>query len=350
MNNNEFEIAGQKIGHGRPVYIIAEMSANHNQDFEQAVALIKAAKDSGADAIKLQTYTPDTITLDVDTPPFRIEGTIWNGQTLHSLYAKAYTPWEWFPRLQKIAKDEGLDFFSSPFDPTAVEFLESLAVPAYKVASFELVDLPLLELIAHTGKPIIMSTGMASLAEIDEAIQAIRNTGNNQLALLKCTSAYPAPLEEMNLKTMPHIAATFGVHVGISDHTMDSVVPVAATALGAAIIEKHLTLSRSVNGPDSSFSMEPAEFERMVQAVRETEKSLGQISYEVTEQQRACKFYRRSLFAVQDIRQGEEITSLNVRSIRPGNGLHPRFLHKIIGKNARVNIAKGTPLEWNLLD
>ena len=346
---NDFEIAGREIGPSHPVYIVAEMSANHNQRFEQAVEIIHAAKKAGADAIKLQTYTPDTITINADTEPFIVKGTIWNGQKLYNLYRTAYTPWDWQPQLKKIAENEGLGFFSTPFDSTAVDFLESMQVSAYKIASFEIVDIPLIDRIAQTGKPIIMSTGMATLGEIDEAVRTIRANSESSLALLKCTSAYPAPLNEMNLQTLGHLAATFGVPVGISDHSMNSIVPAVSTALGASIIEKHFTLSRAVSGPDSAFSLEPAEFSAMVQTVRETEEALGRVCYGVTASQEDCKRHRRSLFVIEDIRKGEKFTERNVRSIRPGNGLHPRYLNDIIGRTARVDIAKGTPLEWNLL-
>ncbi|MDD5759117.1 MAG: pseudaminic acid synthase [Desulfobulbaceae bacterium] len=346
---NNFTIAGREIGPGHPVYIIAEMSANHNQSFEQAVEIILAAKKAGADAIKLQTYTPDTITLDADTEPFMVKGTIWQGQKLYDLYRKAYTPWEWQPRLQKIAEEQGIGFFSTPFDATAVDFLQSMSVSAYKVASFEVIDIPLIAKIAKTGRPIIMSTGMASLGEIDEAVRAVRANSASPLALLKCTSAYPAPPNEMNLQTLSHLATTFGVPVGISDHSMSSVVPIVATALGASIIEKHFTLSREVAGPDSAFSLEPDEFSSMVRSVREAEKTLGQISYEVTVAQEDCKRYRRSLFVVEDVKEGERFTEENVRSIRPGDGLLPKYLPQIVGGKARVTIAKGTPFAWNFL-
>jgi pseudaminic acid synthase len=325
------------------------MSANHHQEFEQAVKIIEAAKAAGADAVKLQTYTPDTITLDSDTPDFRIQGTIWHGQRLYDLYREAYTPWEWFPELRKVADGLGLQIFSSPFDLSAVDFLEDMQVPAYKVASFEIVDFPLLRKMAQTGKPIIMSTGMASLAEIDEAVQVVRKAGGGPLALLKCVSAYPAPAEEMNLRTIPHLAETFGVPAGLSDHTMSLAVPVAAVALGACIIEKHLTLSRALPGPDSAFSLEPDEFKAMVEAVRTAEKSLGEVSYEVTAQQKANRAFRRSLFIVQDMKCGEVFTAENVKSIRPGNGLHTRYLEEIIGRTVKKDIAKGTPLSWRLI-
>jgi len=344
------DINGRHIGVNHPTYIIAELSANHNQKFDQAFKLIKEAKDAGADAIKLQTYTPNTITIDCDNEFFRIgKGTIWEGKNQYELYKEAYTPWEWQPKLKKIANDLGMDLFSTPFDTTAVDFLEDMGVPAYKVASFELVDIPLIQYIAKTGKPIIMSTGMATLAEIDEAVTAAREAGCKDIALLKCTSTYPAQPEEMNLRTIPHMAEAFGVPVGLSDHTLGIAVPVAAVALGACIVEKHFTLSRSVPGPDSSFSIEPDEFKSMVVAIRTAEKALGKVSYKVTEQEGACRISRRSLFAVKDIKAGEVLTEQNVRSIRPGYGLHTRFLNKVIGKKAKIDIKCGTPLDLEML-
>jgi N-acetylneuraminate synthase len=338
------------VGRRYPVLIIAEMSANHNQDFDQAVQLIKAAKEAGADAVKLQTYTPDTITLDCDKEYFCIgKGTIWEGKNLYELYKDAYTPWEWQPKLRHIANDLGMDLFSSPFDKTAVDFLEKMHVPAYKVASFELVDIPLIQYIARTGKPIIMSTGMATLAEIEEAITVAREAGCKKIALLKCTSAYPAKPEEMNLYTIPHMADTFGVPVGLSDHNLSIAVPIAAVALGACIVEKHFTLSRSTLGPDSTFSLEPQEFKAMVDAIRTTEKALGDVSYEVTEHEAASRIFRRSLFVVKDVKAGEVLTEQNVRSIRPGYGLHTRFLDKVIGAKAKIDIKCGTPLALEMI-
>jgi N-acetylneuraminate synthase len=323
------------------------MSANHHQDFDQAVQIIRAAKEAGADAVKLQTYTPNTMTIDCANKCFQIgTGTIWEGRNLYDLYAEAYTPWDWQPKLKEIAYDLGLDLFSSPFDHTAVDFLEAMDVPAYKIASFEVVDLPLIRRVAQTGKPIIMSTGMASLAEIDEAVRTAREAGASQIALLKCTSAYPASPAEMNLRTIPHLAAAFGVPAGLSDHTLGIAVPVAAVALGACIVEKHLTLSRSIPGPDSAFSLEPQEFKDMVQAIRVAEQALGEVRYEVTEREAASRVFRRSLFAVQDIQAGELFTEENVRSIRPGNGLHPRYREKILGRRASQDINRGTPLAW----
>ena len=341
-----FQINGRLIASGCPVYVIAELSANHKQNYDQALRLVHAAKESGADAVKLQTYTPDTLTIDCDNEYFRIKGTIWEGKNLYDLYGEAYTPWDWQPKLKEIADGLGLDLFSTPFDSTAVDFLEQMGTPAHKVASFEIVDLPLLRKIAKTGKPIIMSTGMATLAEIDEAVQTVREAGGTQLALLKCTSAYPAQPEEMNLHTIPHLAEAFDVPVGLSDHTLDIAVPVAAVALGACIIEKHFTLSRADGGPDSAFSLEPHEFKAMVEAVRVAEKALGTVHYGVSEAEAKSRVFRRSLFVVKDVKAGEKLTNENVRSIRPGHGLHTRYLDEIVGRRAACNIKRGTPLAW----
>lgn len=342
-----FEINGRRLGPGLPTYIIAEMSANHHQELEQAVKIIEAAKAAGADAVKLQTYTPDTLTLDCDSAYFQITDTLWAGRRLYDLYGEAYTPWAWQPQLKEVANRLGLDLFSTPFDDTAVDFLERMGVPAYKVASFENVDLPLLRRIARTRKPIIMSTGMAELAEIDEAVRTIRDAGGSQLALLKCTSAYPAPPEEMHLRTIPHLAEAFHVPVGLSDHTLGIAVPVAAVALGACIVEKHLTLSRALPGPDSAFSLEPAEFKAMVDAIRTAEKALGSVHYGVSAQEAKSRLLRRSLFVVRDVTAGEAFTPENVRSIRPGHGLHTRYLPEILGRRASHDIPRGTPLRWS---
>ena len=343
-------INGRAIEQNRSVFIIAELSANHNHEFDQAVLLIRAAKEAGAEAVKLQTYTPDTLTIDCDNKYFEIGmGTIWEGRNLYDLYGEAYMPWEWQPKLKKVADDLGLDLFSSPFDPTAVDFLEDMGVPAYKIASFEIVDIPLIRKIASTGKPIIMSTGMATLAEIDEAVTTARESGCEQLALLKCTSAYPASPEEMNLRTIPHLAEAFQLPVGLSDHTLGIAVPVAAVALGACIIEKHFTLSRSVPGPDSAFSLEPEEFKAMVDAVRTAEKVLGTVHYGVSEREAASRIFRRSLFVVEDIQVGEVLTSKNVRSIRPGNGLAPKYLNDVLGRVAANTLKRGTPLTWDMV-
>jgi pseudaminic acid synthase len=342
-------IHGREVGPGHPVYIIAEMSANHRQDFDTAVRIMEAAKEAGADAVKLQTYTPDTLTIDSEKDLFRIRETIWKGVKLYDLYREAYMPWEWQPKLKGIADRLGMDLFSSPFDASAVDFLETLNVPAYKVASFELVDLPLLSRIAATRKPIILSTGMATKEEIEEALRAIGKAGGEEVCLLKCTSAYPAPPEEMNLRTLPDLSEAFGVPVGLSDHTLGSEVALAAVALGASLIEKHFTLSRGVPGPDSSFSMEPAEFAAMVKGIRTVEKALGRISYELSEKEAESRPFRRSLFVVKDMRAGDLFTEENVRSIRPGNGLHTRHLGEVLGKRAARSVDRGTPLSWDLI-
>lgn len=344
------EIGNHKIGPGAAVYIVAELSANHAHRFERAVEIIQSAKDAGADAVKLQTYTPDTMTLDSRREEFCISGgTIWDGRNLHDLYREAYTPWDWQPKLKKVAEDLGLDLFSSAFDSTAVDFLETMDVPAYKLASFELVDLPLIEKMARTRKPLIMSTGMATVEEIEEALQTARQAGATQIALLKCTSAYPAPDDEMNLRTLPEMEKRFGLPVGLSDHTMGIAVPVAAVALGACIIEKHLTLSRSIPGPDSAFSLEPSEFKAMVGAVRSAEKALGKVHFGLSEKEKASRAHRRSLFVVADMKKNAQFTTANVRSIRPGHGLHTRHLQEVLGRHASRDIERGTPLAWDLI-
>lgn len=344
------QIGGRHIGPGSPTYIIAEVSANHRQSLDRAKALVRAAKEAGADAVKLQTYTPDTITLRSDREPFRIRGgTLWDGRTLYDLYSEAYMPWEWQPQLKELADQLGIALFSTPFDPTAVDFLEQMDVPAYKIASFELVDLPLIEKVARTGKPLILSTGMATLAEIDEAVATARNAGAREIALLRTNSAYPAPPDEMNLRTIPHLAEAFGVPVGLSDHTVGIAVPVAAVALGATIIEKHFTLSRAEGGPDAAFSIEPDEFRAMVDAVRTAERARGTVQYGLTEKQVASRALRRSLFVVKDMRAGAPFTAANVRSIRPALGLHTRYLTEVIGRRATKDIEAGTPLRWDLI-
>jgi pseudaminic acid synthase len=344
-------IGSRTVGIGQPTYVIAELSANHNQKFDQAVKIVAAAKDAGADAVKLQTYTADTITIQSDKEYFRVGGgTIWDGHSLHDLYSEAYTPWEWQPRLKQVANDLGLDLFSTPFDATAVDFLEEMNVPAHKVASFEIVDIPLIQKIARTGKPMIISTGMATLEEIDEAVKAARAAGATQIALLKCTSAYPAEPEEMNLRTIPELSRRFGVPAGLSDHTMGVAVPVAAVALGACIIEKHLTLSRSEPGPDSAFSLEPHEFKAMVDSVRVAEKALGEVRFGCSPKEASSKAFRRSLFVVRDVKRGEPFTAENLRSIRPGHGLHTRHMSEVLGQRARQDIERGTPLSWDLVE
>jgi pseudaminic acid synthase len=343
-------IGGRRVGRGAPTYVIAELSANHKGDFERALRIVQAAKDAGADAVKLQTYTADTITMACDAESFRIGGgTMWDGKTLHELYGEAYTPWEWQPKLKRAAAELGMQCFSSAFDASAVDFLEKMDVPAHKVASFELVDLPLIRKMASTGKPLIMSTGMATLEEIEEAVAAARSAGAKEIALLKCSSAYPAPAEEMNLRTIPELQRRFGVPVGLSDHTLGIAVPVAAVSLGACMIEKHLTLSRADGGPDAAFSLEPSEFRAMVDAVRTAEKALGGVHFGVSENETRSRIFRRSLFVVHDMKKGEPFTAENVRSIRPGNGMHTRHLEEVLGKSAKRDIVRGTPLSWDLV-
>ncbi|MCS6131030.1 pseudaminic acid synthase [Clostridium botulinum] len=331
-------------------FIIAEISANHNGSYDRAVTMIREAARAGVNAVKLQTYTADTITLDCDNKYFHINnGTLWDGTTLHKLYQKAYTPWEWQPKLKKIAEEEGLICFSSPFDKTAVDFLEDMDVPAYKVASFEITDIPLIEYMASKGKPMILATGIATLSEIQEAIEACKRRGNDQIALLKCTSAYPAPLEDVNLKTIPNLAETFNVVSGLSDHTLGISVPIGAVALGAKIIEKHFTLCRADGGPDSEFSLEPDELKAMVKSIREIEMALGTVTYELTDKMKNSKVFSRSLFVVKDIKKGEVFTESNVKSIRPSYGIHTRYYNDIIGKTAKEDINKGTPMKWELI-
>lgn len=328
-------------------FIIAELSANHNGSLDTALETITAMKASGADAIKLQTYTPDTITLDCDSDLFTIsQGTQWDKRKFYDLYAEAMTPWEWHKILFDHAKSLGMEAFSSPFDSSAVDFLAALDVPAYKIASFEITDTPLIEYTAAKGKPIIISTGIATLEDIQEALEACRRVGNDQITLLKCTSAYPAPLEEMNLLTIPDMIHRFGVTVGLSDHTMSLAAPVAAVALGARVIEKHFILDRKMGGADSSFSLEPHEFKAMVDAVRDTEKLLGRVTYELSAKSLKSREFSRSLFVAEDIKIGEILTKTNIRSVRPGFGLPPKYLPTIIGKKATRPLSKGEPLAW----
>jgi len=332
------------------IYIVAELSANHGGSLEHAAKTIRAAAKAGADAVKLQTYTADTLTIDCDNEYFRIGGgTAWDGKTLYELYKEAYTPWEWHADLKKIAEECGLDFFSTPFDETAVDFLEKLGVPCHKVASFELIDIPLLRKIGATKKPVIMSTGMASEEGIHEAVDTLRKAGCADLTLLKCTSSYPAEPKDANLLTIPDMVKKFGCPVGISDHTMGIAVPVAAVGLGICMIEKHLILSRADGGPDGSFSLEPAEFREMVDAVRIAEQALGGICYGGTPAEEKSKVFRRSLFVVKDIKAGELFTKENVRSIRPGYGLMPRELNNVLGKAAVCDIAFGAPLKTEMI-
>lgn len=338
-----------RIDNLEQTYIIAEMSANHAGSLERAKEIVHAAKDAGADCIKIQTYTPDTMTIDCNDKYFQINEGTWDGENLYHLYKKAYTPWEWQPEIKLEAEHVGLDFLSTPFDKSSVDFLEKLGVEFFKIASFELVDIPLIEYVASKGKPIIMSTGMSELAEIDEAVRTIRKKGNNQIALLRCASAYPAITDEMNLKTMQNMADVFSVPVGLSDHSMGSVGAVTAVALGAKIVEKHFCIDRSIKNPDASFSMNPAEFKQMVTDIRHAEKAIGCISYGVTEQEKTNYVFRRSIFCVKDIKKGELLTEENVRVIRPGYGLHPRHYCEILGQTALRDIKRGTPINFEMI-
>ena len=345
------KIKNSNIGEGSPVFIVAELSANHNKKLSRALDIVRAARDSGADAIKLQHYKPDTITIDCDNKYFQlVQGTVWDGATLYELYRDACMPWEWTETIMKTADECGLVCFSSPFDRSAVDFLEKLDVPAYKIASFEITDVPLIEYVAAKKKPVIISTGVAGLSDITEALDACRRMNNADIALLKCTSLYPAPLEETNLRTLPDIKERFQVIVGISDHTRGISVPIASVALGARIVEKHLTLDRSLGGPDASFSIEPKEFLEMTRAIRDVEKSLGTVTYELSERIRKSGELSRSLFVIQDVEEGETLTENHVKSIRPGYGMHPKFLNDVIGKKAKKKMVRGTPLTWELLE
>lgn len=334
-------IGNVEIHKDSATFIIAELSANHNGSLETAMQTIKAAKRAGADATKLQTYTADTITIDSRKPDFIVKGTIWEGKNLYELYNEAYTPWDWHETLFETARQEGLICFSSPFDKTAVDLLEGLNCPVYKIASFEITDIPLIEYVASKGKPVIISTGIATMEDIELALDACRRMGNNDIALLKCTSSYPAPIEEANLIMIKDMAERYGLITGLSDHTLGSTAPVVAACFGAKIIEKHFILDRSVGGPDASFSMDEAEFSQMVKAVREAEKAIGVVDYQLTEKQIKGRDFSRSLYVVKDIKAGEVITEENVRSIRPGFGMHPKFYNDILGTVAARNWEKG---------
>lgn len=343
------KIGIREIGGGQPAYIIAEMSANHAGDISRAKEIIHAAKEAGADCIKIQTYTPDTLTIDCDNSYFHISDGTWNGENLYQLYQKAYTPWEWQKELFEEAKKAEIDFFSTPFDKTSVDFLEEIGIGFYKIASFELVDIPLIEYVASTGKPMILSTGMATLAEIDEAVEAVKKQGNHNFALLRCASAYPAITDEMNLRTMQNMGDTFGVPYGLSDHSMGSVGAVTAVALGASIIEKHFCLDRSIENPDSTFSMNPMEFKQMVHDIRQAERAIGSVKYGPSEQEKNNLQFRRSIFCVKDIQEGEKLTEENIRIIRPGYGLAPKFYKDVLGQTALEDIQKGTPLAFEMI-
>lgn len=340
----------RRIGPGQPVFIVAEMSANHHHRYTEAVRLIDVAAKAGVDAIKIQTYTPDTMTIDSDKYYFHVKvNRAWRGKTLYQLYKEAYTPWDWQPRLKRYAESKGLVFFSTPFDETAVTFLQRMRVPLYKVASFEIVDIPLLRVIGATKKPVIISRGMASEAEISLAIATLRRAGCPAIAVLHCVSSYPAKPAEMNLTTIPAISRRFKVVAGLSNHCLDESVDVAAVTLGAAIIEKHFTLSRSTSGPDTDFSLEPHELRHLVTTIRQTEQALGKSTFTLGAGEKENKIFRRSLFVVADIAAGEKFTAKNIRSIRPGFGLAPRYLEKVIGRRATRSISRGTPLSWKLI-
>ena len=342
-------IAGRPIGPDHPPYVIAEMSGNHNGDIGRALALIDAAHAAGADAVKLQTYTADTITLDHDGPGFTVEGGLWHGRRLHDLYQEAHTPWDWHPRLFQHARDRGITAFSSPFDPTAVAFLQTLDAPAYKVASFELVDTPLIGLMAATGRPLIMSTGLAAPADIAEAVAAARAGGAREIVLLHCTSGYPTPASQMHLRTLQHLGAAHGTLVGLSDHSMGTAVSVAAVALGACVIEKHFTLARADGGPDAAFSLEPDELGRLTADCRAAWEALGSVHYAEVEAEAASRDHRRSLYVVADVVRGEALTPANIRSIRPGFGLPPKHLGEVLGRSAARDLKRGEPLGWDLI-
>ncbi|MBD5528335.1 MAG: pseudaminic acid synthase [Lachnospiraceae bacterium] len=345
----EIRIGDKIISENSPAFIVAEMSGNHNMDFDRAVEILRAAKEAGADAVKIQTYTADTITLDCDDPCFRItQGTLWDGITLHKLYEKAYTPWEWQPRLKKLAEDMGLLLFSSPFDFSSVDFLEEMQVPAYKVASFEITDIPLIRKIARLGKPVILATGIARLADIELALQTCREEGNEQVILLKCCSAYPTPYEDVNLRTIPNMRETFNCLTGLSDHTMGSAVAVGAVALGARMVEKHMTLRRSDGGVDAAFSMEPQEFKEMVDNIRIVEKALGRATYDLSEKQVREREHSRSLFIAKDMKAGEVFTPENLRSVRPADGLHTKYYEQLLGRKITRDAKLGTPMTWEL--
>jgi N-acetylneuraminate synthase len=350
--NAPLRIGDRPVGRDAPPFIIAEMSGNHNQSLDRALEIVAAAASAGAHAIKLQTYTADTITLDVRKSEFIItdEASLWKGRNLHDLYKQAHTPWEWHAPIMERARKLGLICFSSPFDETAVDFLESLDVPAYKIASFENNHLPLIRRVSQTGKPIIMSTGLATLADLDEAVRTARDAGCRQLILLKCTSTYPASPENTNILTIPHLRELFSCEVGLSDHTLGIGVAVAAVALGASVVEKHFTLQRADGGVDSAFSLEPAELRLLVSESERAWTSLGQVTYGPTKAEEKSLVFRRSLYIAEDLSAGDVLTPKNLRVVRPGKGLHPRFYEQLIGKRVRLNVAKGTPVDWSLFE
>lgn len=348
--SSAIKIKNRMIGEGHPTYMIAEMSANHAGSKQHALEIIHAAKESGADCIKIQTYTADTLTIDCHNQYFAITDGTWKGENLYSLYQKAYTPWEWQAELKEEAEKLGLDFFSTPFDNSSVDFLEEIGMEFYKIASFELVDIPLIKYVASKGKPIIMSTGMGSLEEVEEAVAAVRSTGNEQLALLKCSSAYPAITDEMKLSVMTDMYKRFQVPVGLSDHSLGALGAVTAVAMGANIIEKHFCLDRKLKNPDSTFSMEPAEYAAMVRDIRLVEKAAGQPVYGPEQSELGNMAFRRSIFVVKDIKAGEKLTPENIRVIRPSNGLKPKYYEEVLGRTAKCDIAFGTPLSWDIIE
>ncbi len=345
----EIEIAGRKIGLAHEPFVICELSGNHNGSLERALVMLEAAAATGADAIKIQTYTPDTITIDHDSPDFRIEGGLWDGRTLYDLYGEAQTPYEWHAALFAKAKQLGVILFSTPFDETAIDLLEGLDAPAYKIASFEVIDLPLIASVARRGKPMIISTGMANLAEIGDAVDTALKHGAPGVVLLHCVSSYPAPMEEANVRTVPDLAARFGVISGLSDHTPGSAASVAAVALGACVIEKHFTLARSDGGPDAAFSLEPAEFTALTRDCKEAWRALGKVGYDLLGSEQANISFRRSLYVVADVAKGEVLTTAHVRSIRPGFGLAPRHLDEVLGKVAKRDLTRGEAFSWDMI-
>lgn len=348
---NEITIGNRKLGKACPSFIIGELSGNHNGDYELAVKTVHAMHAAGVDCLKLQTAKPHSITIDSRRPDFLIKGgTLWDDKSLYELYSEVYTPWEWHEPLQKLAHSLGMAFFSSPFDHEAIEFLEEMNVPAYKIASFEITDIPLIEHAASKGKPMIMSTGIARETDIQEAVDACRRMGNEQIIILKCTSSYPTPLEEVNLNSIALLRDRFNVQVGLSDHTVGYVVPMGAVALGATLIEKHFILDRNIGGADAAFSMEPNEFAEMIRNVRDLEKAMGKATMELSAKSLKNRDFSRSLYVVTDILKGEVLSKENIRSIRPGHGMAPKHLPEIIGRKAKNNLEKGTPLSWELID
>lgn len=345
----EFQIGKHWVGEGHPCFCVAEMSGNHLQDYHRAIEIIHAAKEAGADAVKLQTYTADSLSLDCDKEYFQIHGGLWDGMTEYQLYQEAYTPWEWQPGLREEAEKLGMECFSSPFDFASVEFLEQCGMPAYKIASYEINDIPLIRKVAGLHKPVILATGVAREEDIERALQTCREVGNEEIMLLKCVSAYPTPYEEIHLRMIPALAQTYDCLVGLSDHSMGSVVPTGAASLGIKMVEKHLTLHRADGGPDGAFSMEPSEFKQMVDNIRILEKALGDSTYHLTPKQEKERSGSRSLFVVQDIRAGETLTPENVRSIRPAAGLHTMYYEQVLGKKAVRDLERGTPLSWDMI-